>query len=157
MDFKPIFLADEGATERLATEFASVLAAPLIVYLNGDLGAGKTCFTRAVVRALGYHGPVKSPTFTLVESYTLPVFSLYHFDLYRLSDPEELEYLGLRDYVEENSVIFVEWPDKGRGFLPAADLDIQISQKKGGRELTFIANSTRAAAIMRRLTAVTGG
>lgn len=133
MDIEVRLFADEADTIRFAGEFASHLVAPLVVYLRGELGAGKTFFTRAILTALGYQGRVKSPTFTLMEIYPLGSFTLYHLDLYRLTDPEELEYLGLRDYIDNTSIVFVEWPDKGRGWLPPEDLEISLEHQTQGR------------------------
>ena len=122
----------------LASEYASTLKAGAVIFLHGNLGAGKTTFVKGVLRALGYEGNVKSPTYTLVESYEFEKFDIYHFDLYRLADPEELEWIGVRDYFNKSSICFVEWPGKGDGFLSKADANIYIEYLDKGRQLNFL-------------------
>ncbi|GAB6047483.1 tRNA (adenosine(37)-N6)-threonylcarbamoyltransferase complex ATPase subunit type 1 TsaE [Methyloparacoccus murrellii] len=126
-------LPDEPATLQLAAEVHARLPPGALVFLHGDLGAGKTTFVRGFLRAAGYAGTVKSPTFTLVEEYVLPTLTLYHFDLYRLGDPEELEWLGIRDYLRPDAIVFVEWPERGAGILPPPDLDIELHYAPPGR------------------------
>src|SRR5262245_6159012 len=121
---------DEPALKTLAGNLASLLQPGMVIYLQGNLGTGKTTFTQAVLQTLGISGPVKSPTYTLVEPYTVATGPFYHFDLYRLGLPEELEFLGIRDYFHEDSLCFVEWPEKGAGFLPDADLEISLRAEK---------------------------
>ena len=117
-------LPDEAATVALAERLAPLIARLNIVYLQGDLGAGKTCFVRALLRALGHEGRVRSPTYTLVEPYEIGGRSVFHFDLYRLADPEELAYLGFEDYLGSGALCLIEWPARGEGMLPPADLDV---------------------------------
>ncbi len=114
-------------TELLGAKLWQLLPNPSLVFLEGELGAGKTTLVRGVLRAAGYAGAVKSPTFTLVEEYDMLVPKVLHFDLYRLSDPEELEWIGIRDYMAQLSVCFIEWAQLGQGFLPEPDLILKLT------------------------------
>lgn len=140
---------DEAAMVALGAELARALQPPAVVYLQGELGMGKTTLARGVLRALGHTGAVKSPTYTLVEPYDLPTLRLYHFDLYRLGDPEELEYVGIRDYFSEDSISLVEWPERGRGVLPPPDLVVSIQIAGRGRRLRFEAHTQRGVECVR--------
>ena len=120
-------LPDASATRVLGERLASCLYPGLTIFLRGDLGAGKTTLARACLRALGYTGPVKSPTYTLVESYELPELKLHHLDLYRLADPEELEWIGIRDLADGQGILLVEWPERGVGGLPPPDLELALA------------------------------
>lgn len=120
-------------TEQLGAELYVSSPRKYLVFLQGDLGSGKTTLVRGYLRAAGYAGTVKSPTYNIVEEYTLAGNKIYHFDLYRLNDPEELEYLGISDYFKQDSVCFIEWPDKGEGFLPKPDAVITLSVEGNGR------------------------
>ncbi|MCK4842240.1 MAG: tRNA (adenosine(37)-N6)-threonylcarbamoyltransferase complex ATPase subunit type 1 TsaE [Methylococcales bacterium] len=130
-----IKLLNEQETALLGAELWRILPKKCLVFLKGDLGAGKTCLTRGVLRASGHKGVVKSPTYTLVEEYDTAKGKFFHFDLYRLKDPEELEWMGMSDYLGQQSLCFIEWPEKGHGFLPSADIDITISVAGTGREV----------------------
>jgi len=147
-----LYLANEQATMDFAANVATVLHAPCLFNLQGDLGAGKTCFVRGVLHALGYQGKVKSPTYTLMEPYEIAGQHYYHFDLYRLADAEELELLGARDVLTDG-VCFFEWPDKGVGWLPAADVELTLLQHETGRQANLLALSRTGEQIIAKLKA----
>ena len=136
-----IHLDGEQAQGDFGRRMAAHLSAPCVVYLEGDLGTGKTTLVRGILRGLGHRGSVRSPTYTLVEPYEIAGLHLYHLDLYRLGDPEELEYLGLRDLLDERSVLLVEWPERGKGVLPPPDLRILIGHAPPGRDLELVPRS----------------
>jgi tRNA threonylcarbamoyladenosine biosynthesis protein TsaE len=142
----------EDDTKKIANQMAMAMTqnglGGVTLYLNGDLGAGKTTFTRHLVQGLGHDGSVKSPTYTLVEPYLIGDVDLFHFDLYRLADPEELEFMGIRDYFNANSLCLIEWPEKGWGMLPGADIEINIQIKDEQRKFEFVAHSSAADNIM---------
>jgi tRNA threonylcarbamoyladenosine biosynthesis protein TsaE len=127
-------LPDEAATLALGARVAPTLRAGLVIWLIGELGAGKTTLVRGLLRGLNFHGRVKSPTFSLVEIYELSSFNVYHFDLYRFVDPGEWEDAGLRDYFNDESVCLVEWPEKGRNIVPEPDLQIRLELAGEGRQ-----------------------
>lgn len=111
----------------LGNELAQRLKHGAVVYLSGDLGVGKTTLVRGILRALGYSGRVKSPSYGLIESYEFDGLNVHHLDLYRLSHGEEITYLGLEDLFDGPTLLMIEWPEKGRGFLPPADWSIEIA------------------------------
>ena len=135
-------LADEAATLALGARLASLLKSGLTIYLRGDLGAGKTTLVRGLLQYLGHTGKVKSPTYTLVESYVISGLNLYHFDLYRFIDPGEWDATGFRDYFNPQSICLVEWPEKAGDLLPCADIDIRFEPNNQGRKITMTANTT---------------
>ncbi len=137
-------LPDEAATLALGACLARQLGPGLCLHLEGDLGAGKTTLVRGLLRALGYAGRVKSPTYTLAETYALPGFDLYHFDLYRMHDPREWLDAGFRD-LDERAVSLIEWPEKAAGWLPAADAIVRLCIADEGREFECEAASARGA------------
>lgn len=124
------------------------------VHLTGELGAGKTTLTRGILRACGHRGAVKSPTYTLVEPYELDGVRVYHFDLYRLGDPEELEFIGGRDLLAEDALCVIEWPERGEGWLPAPDLAVVLRLAGSGREVTLEAGSEHGRRVLERLAAM---
>ena len=139
--------------EALAARLARIRPGSLLIALRGDLGAGKTTFVRGFLRQLGHTAAVKSPTYTLVEPYQTGDTKVYHFDLYRLNEPEELEAMGIRDYFENAGICLVEWPEKGKPLLPVADLDIRITITQPGREVEISAPTDRGRTLLRQLNA----
>lgn len=145
------WLADELATFDLGGKIARAISAPpLVIYLIGDLGAGKTTLVRGMLRSLGYPGKVVSPTYTLLEPYEVGDIPFLHVDLYRIADAEELEFLGLRDRLAD-AVLLVEWPVKGRGFLPEADILVSLDVSGQGRQASVCAGTSRGAAVIDRI------
>ncbi|MFW5451863.1 MAG: tRNA (adenosine(37)-N6)-threonylcarbamoyltransferase complex ATPase subunit type 1 TsaE [Methylophagaceae bacterium] len=138
-----IYLADELATLDLGKQLAQLCPdQQFTIHLEGDLGAGKTTLSRALIQQLGHTGKVKSPTYTLVERYDLTDKLVFHFDLYRLSDPEELDFLGLDDYLGQNALCLIEWAKQGGSYLPDPDLTLTLCYQDQGRRATFSAHST---------------
>ena len=127
----------------LAGVVAPILRPPCVIYLEGPLGAGKTTFVRALASALGYRGKVKSPTYGLLETYDPGAVKLLHLDLYRIENPQELEYLSIRDLFDEGSLLLVEWPGRGQGELPPADLEFSFSESGGKRSLDMHSRSEK--------------
>ncbi|MEE9334657.1 MAG: tRNA (adenosine(37)-N6)-threonylcarbamoyltransferase complex ATPase subunit type 1 TsaE [Granulosicoccaceae bacterium] len=126
-------LIDEPALLAAAAQFGSTLEFPAVAYLSGELGAGKTTFARALIQSLGYEGNVKSPTYTLVETYQAGGLQIVHFDLYRLEDPEELHALGYRELTSEADLVLVEWSEKGGNLMTAADYVVELEYALPGR------------------------
>ena len=135
---------NEHHLQIFANKFASVLQVPLVIHLEGDLGAGKTTFARAFIQALGHQGRVKSPTYGLLEHYQLASVQVLHMDLYRIGDPEELAFLGIEDLLDERTVLLVEWPERGGDYLPEADFIFKFGYAGEGRDLNWYARSQRA-------------
>ena len=136
-----VFFANEEELMHYAEKFAHNAPDNATVYLEGELGAGKTTFARGFLRGLGFMGFVRSPTYTLVEPYELNKIKVYHFDLYRIADPEELSFLGIEEYFSESAVRLIEWPKQGNGFLLPADVECEIDLQSSGRKMILRAHS----------------
>ena len=145
-----IHLDGEDAMVAFGRQLGELLASG-VVYLLGELGAGKTTLCRGILRSKGHEGAVKSPTYTLVEPYLLGSGAIYHFDLYRLADPEELEFMGIRDYLQSGNLCIVEWPQRGEGILPEADIEVSISVAGRGRDVTLTALSQPGETLVAKL------
>lgn len=144
-------LPDASATTALAGALAGVLDSGLVLYLHGPLGAGKTSFARALLTAMGVGERVKSPTYTLLESYTAAGRPAWHLDLYRIADPGELEWLGLDALIDPAALILVEWAERGIGALPAADLALYLDYAGAGRSASLRSCNLRGEQVLARL------
>jgi len=155
MQRRQLHLPDEAATARLGADLARALTPGLVLYLHGDLGAGKTALTRALLQAAGYQGRVKSPTYTLAEPYEVELASrmvtVIHFDLYRMASPEEFLDAGFREHFNENTICVVEWPEKGDTVLPAPDIRITLVLAAHGRDVELCALSDKGLECLARL------
>lgn len=140
-----LHLTGESEMLGFAAQMATVLTGGGLIFLEGTLGAGKTTLSRGFIQALGHNGPVKSPTYTLVEEYDLDGGRVCHFDLYRLGDPEELEYMGIREYLTDGTLCLIEWPERGRGVLPDADITFHIDDIGEARILHWQAQTKKGA------------
>jgi len=146
-----LLLEDENATLALASRLAAQIKPGMVIYLHGDLGAGKTCLVRGVLNALGFTGRVKSPTYTLLEPYRVAGLDLRHFDLYRLQDENEWEFAGFRDEFNGESIFFIEWPQKAGSFIPPADLEIRLDILPQGRCAIIKGNTSIGKACLTQL------
>lgn len=140
-----VILASSEDTEALGAALWQALPEKCLVFLRGELGAGKTTLMRGLLRAAGHRGSVKSPTYTLVEEYTVAERRVFHFDLYRLKDPEELEWIGIDDYLKMPALCCIEWPEMGQGVLPPADIEIglQYSEQQRVAQINVLAESCK--------------
>ena len=151
VDKYSLFLPDEAATLALGNRLARVIEPGLYVALSGNLGAGKTTLTRGILRGLGYQGKVKSPTYPLVERYSLSKLDLYHFDFYRFNDPQEWLDAGFRDSFEPRNICLVEWPERAGDLLPAPDLKISLDMEGDGRRAQLGVGTERGKRCLNRL------
>jgi tRNA threonylcarbamoyladenosine biosynthesis protein TsaE len=145
-------VASVAEMEALGAKLATQVGNVRLVSIHGPLGAGKTTLVRGMLRALGHAGAVKSPTFTLVEPYAFGNLHFYHFDLYRLNDPGELEFLGMRDYLDGNGVCVVEWAERAQGVLPSPDVDIMIEPTETGRMVRIMTLTPQGDVLLKALT-----
>lgn len=150
-DHPVIGLPDKLATQALGAAVARACVQATTLYLQGELGAGKTTFCRGFLTALGHQGVVKSPTYTLVEPYFLTPWQIYHFDLYRLITPAELALIGIRDYQQDNALLLIEWPQQGAGLIPAADITLQLFDQPPGRQAALQAHTLQGQRLLQRL------
>ena len=149
-----VLLKDEQQMHLFGEKIAQAIGqvnAPLLILLNGDLGAGKTTLSRGILKGLGYKGSVKSPTYTLVEPYDLEIGKVFHFDLYRLVDPEELYDIGFNDYLSEAQLCMIEWPDKGGSLVPRPDIRLQINSNGTGRQVILTAQTSLGSECVNQL------
>jgi len=144
-------LPNPQATEALGEHLANALQPGAVIHLEGELGTGKTTLARSLLRSLGFQGIVRSPTYTLLEPYEIGDWRLVHLDLYRINDPEELENLGLRDQLDAHCVVLVEWPDRGVGHLPGADLRVSLAHVDSGRRVCITPATPRGEAILAKI------
>jgi tRNA threonylcarbamoyladenosine biosynthesis protein TsaE len=138
-----MYVADAAAMEALGARLARTGERRGRIYLHGPLGVGKTTLVRGFVRGAGFKVRVKSPTYTLVEPYVRGDLRIYHLDLYRLADAEELEDIGVRDYLEEDAICLIEWAERGAGVLPEPDLSVHMALREPGREVHLAAHTER--------------
>ena len=148
-----LFLDSDEAMRAFGARLAHACPANCVIYLFGELGAGKSTLVRGFLKALGHEGAVKSPTYTLVEPYEVAGKNIYHLDLYRLADPEELEFLGVRDWLENDAILLAEWPQQGRGVMPEPDLTISLSYNGEGRDASVESHTDVGASILNGLDA----
>lgn len=147
-----ILLTNEVATLECGASIARALHPRCgVIHLQGQLGAGKTTFSRGFLRELGYEGTVKSPTYTLVEPYHFDQFQVFHFDFYRINDPHELEYMGIRDYFTSDAICLIEWPEQAGESIPQSDLSCYLELHPEGRQIHFKAHSVLGNTILQKL------
>jgi len=144
-------VSGEQDQEALGAAVAAATPPACVIYLIGDLGAGKTTFARGFIKSLGHKGAVKSPTYALMEPYELPNQKCYHFDLYRLADSGELEYLGIRDLLQSEAILLIEWPENGEGGLPSPDLVVEINHDGERRQLQIKSHSEKGNNLLQHL------
>lgn len=141
-------LTNDKSTFAFGEHLGQLSRPQTVIYLNGELGTGKTTFARGFLKGRGYFGKIKSPTYTLVESYSCSSLTVYHLDLYRLKQAEELEFLGIRDYVANDGILLIEWPELGKGFIPEPSLKLQFDFHDEARKVTLAAANLLGQEIM---------
>lgn len=146
-----LFIPDEARMLKWGALLATCCPDTAVIFLYGNLGAGKTTLTRGFLSGKGHHGKVKSPTYTLVEPYDIDGQSIYHFDLYRLKEAGELEFIGLEDYFRSHAICLVEWPEQGEGMLPQADLSCYIENSLTGRQIRLRAATSTGQEVLNQL------
>jgi tRNA threonylcarbamoyladenosine biosynthesis protein TsaE len=149
-------LPDEAATRQLASRVAAAMEDGAVFHLEGELGAGKSSFARALLQALGVEGRIKSPTYSLVENYPLERGQAWHLDLYRIADPDELQWLGVDALGEPGALVLIEWPQRGQGAIPPPDVELSLAYAGTGRLARLSASSVRGERLLERLGAVGG-
>jgi tRNA threonylcarbamoyladenosine biosynthesis protein TsaE len=148
------FIPSEDQMLAFGAQLGPLCGNTAVIFLYGNLGAGKTTLTRGFLRGLGYEGRVKSPTYTIVEPYQINQQKVYHFDFYRLQDPEELEFIGIQDYLVPEAISLIEWPEQGAGILPTADLSCYIEPELEGRQIRIEAHSAHGRDILKHLNVI---
>lgn len=143
-----IDLPDEQMSLQIAERFAHVVFSPLVLGFSGEIGAGKTTFIRAMLRTLGIQGSIKSPTYTLIESYVANRLHIHHFDLYRIHEEFELEFLGFRDYFTNEALCCIEWPERFQSSFDCIDILLRLTSKGHGREMHMMAKSPRGEDVL---------
>lgn len=142
------FFADEQQLQQFAKKIAHLCHAPFLIFLKGELGVGKTTFARAFIQSLGISDKVKSPTYQIVESYRTTQQLIFHFDLYRIHNPLELDEFGIDDYFKQSAIFLIEWPERGGNVLPTPDLEFLFEIKDQGRDVTMVANTEKGKALL---------
>lgn len=148
MTTQPLFVHNENELFILAAKIAAHLTSGMIIALQGELGVGKTTFSRGILRALGYNGIVKSPSYTIVESYYLENITVHHMDLYRLSEAHELSTIGFKDYLSSTAILLIEWPERAQWLLTQSDLIVTFNIKASGRLITLAALSAAGQRVL---------
>lgn len=146
-----IVLKDAEATEEFGRKVASFCGADTVLFLYGDLGTGKTTFVRGFLNALGCPEKIKSPTYTLVEHYEVSDQTIYHFDLYRLDNPQELTFIGIDEYFSNGTIVLIEWPEKAGNYIPKPDLSLFLKMVEDGRELILKSHNKKGAKLLEKL------
>lgn len=151
MSMLELYLHDEAATLQLGRRLAQLIGAVGLIYICGDLGAGKTTFARGFMQGMGYCGRVKSPTYTLIEPYQVAERRVYHCDFYRIGQPQELHFIGIQEYINDQAICLIEWPERGAGVLPQPDLWLRLRVNDQGRQAVLESGSQRGTTWLEQL------